>query len=310
MRTILVPLDGSPLAELGLRAATRMAVETGAELVLLCAVPFLSAAPGEEREYERTEATAYLEEMRQRVADRGLAARTLVLPGDPVRAILFAAEVEGADLISMATHGHGGAMDRLLGSVTAAVLRAADRPMLITRGDAPLREEAVPMRTILVGLDGTPFAEAALSYLAESGLGRAASTLLVQAVEAAPIPPAVGLVSEQALDRLAKEAQQVTERHLQEAVAYLQATAAAKLPMRRSRARALGGEAASILVDVAGGEHVDLLVLMTHGRRGMDRLLHGSVAQAVLRHSKAPVLILHGSEAEAPVAEIVAATHG
>jgi nucleotide-binding universal stress UspA family protein len=61
-----------------------------------------------------------------------------------------------------------------------------------------------------------------------------------------------------------------------------------------------------MLVDLASGEHADLVVLATHGRRGMDRFLHGSVAQAVLRHAGAPVLILHGSEAadRVPVAAI------
>src|SRR5579871_1118992 len=143
MKTILVPLDGSPVAELALRAAGRVAAETGAELLLLRAVLFLSAAQDGEWERERQElheASAYLDEVRQRLAGQGVAARTIVLPGDPVRAILFAAEAERVDLISMATHGHGGILDRLLGSVTAAVLRAEDRPILVTRASAPPRE--------------------------------------------------------------------------------------------------------------------------------------------------------------------------
>jgi nucleotide-binding universal stress UspA family protein len=278
----------------------------GAELLLLRAVLFLSAARGEERDSEREEihdAAAYLEDVRQRLAGQGLVARTLLLPGDPVRAILFTAEAARVELISMATHGQGGVMDRLLGSVTAAVLRAADRPVLVTRADSPPREEAGPFRTILVGLDGSGFAEAALSYLADSGLGREATTVLARAVEAGSVGPAVGLVSERAVGQLVAEAQQATERHLQDAEGYLLATAGAALPGRRCRPVAVAGAPASTLVDLARGERADLVVLATHGRRGMNRLLHGSVAQAVLRHSGAPMLILHGAEAadRAPV---------
>jgi len=302
MRKILVPLDGSRSAEFGLSAAARVAAETGGELVLLWAVPFQGAVHGGKRESEQTEirvTVAYLEATRQSLAAQGLTARSLVLPGDAVRAILFAAEVEEVDLISMATHGHGGMLDRLLGSTTAAVLRATDRPLLIARGDAQLEEETVPLRTILVGLDGTPFAESALSYLAESGLGREASILLVRAVESGPVDPGLASVSEQALERVVAEARRRTEQHLQGAEAYLRATAETKLPARRSRIIALAGEPASVLVEAAAGEHADLVVLATHGRRGADWLLHGSVAQEVLRHSKAPVLILHGAAAAA-----------
>jgi nucleotide-binding universal stress UspA family protein len=143
MRKILVPLDGSRSAELGLRAATRVAAETGGELLLLWAVPFQGAAHGEKRESEQTAIRAtvtYLEVLRESLAAQGLAARSLVLPGDAARAILFAAEVEDVDLISMATHGHGGMLDRLLGSVTAAVPRATDRSLLIARAADECRE--------------------------------------------------------------------------------------------------------------------------------------------------------------------------
>ena len=160
-----------------------------------------------------------------------------------MRAILFAALVADVELISMATHGRGGILDRLLGSVTAAVLRA---------------------------------------------------------VEPGPVDPALAPVSEQALERVVAEARHLTEQHLQGAEAYLRATAEAKLPLRHARVVALAGASAKVLVDVARGEHADLVVLATHGRRGADWLLHGSVAHGVLRHSEAPVLILHG--AEAPVA--------
>jgi nucleotide-binding universal stress UspA family protein len=305
MRTILVPLDGSARAELGLRTAGRVAIETGAELVLLRAGLAFGAGHGNERRYARGEvhdAETYLAQLQQRLLSQGLASRILVLPGDALQAILFAAETEQADLISMATHGHGGLLDRLLGSVTAAVLRATERPVLVTRIDSPTSEEAAPMRTILVGLDGTRFAERGLSFLAESGLGHKARVLLTQAVEQGPPTPAAGLVSDKTLGQLAEESQHITERHMEEAEGYIQATAVELLPGWNSRAIVVAGEPGSVLVDVASGEHADMVVLMTHGRRGMDRLLNSGVTRTVLRHCTAPVLILQGSEVAAKVA--------
>jgi nucleotide-binding universal stress UspA family protein len=240
--------------------------------------------------------------LRQHLLGLGLSARHLVLPGDAMQAILFAAETENADLISMATHGHGGLLDRLLGSVTAAVLRAADRPVLVTRADSPSQGEAVPLRTILVGLDGSKFAEGGLSLLAESGLGLKARILLAQAVESGPPPPILGLDPEMGTEQLGTKARQDTERRLEEAESYIHATAMEMLPRWDTRPVVMVGEPGPVLVDVARGEHADLVVLMTHGRRGMDRLQNGSVAGTVLRHSSAPVLILHGTEAAVKVA--------
>lgn len=311
MTTILVPLDGSSLAELGLRSASRLAAETGAELLLLRAVLFLSAVHGEERiieHHEIQDAASYLQEAKERLAAEGVAARTCLLPGDPVRAILFAADAEHVDLISMATHGHGGALDRLLGSVSAAVLRATDRPMLITRADAPPRAAATPLRTILIGLDGGELAESALTYLTRTGLGREARIVLVRTVAPEPVTPAMGIASQELVDRLVADARHVTEGRLEEATAYLEKTAEEKLPGRHTKPIAVGGEPAEVLVDVATGEQADMVVLTTHGRRGMDRLLHGSIAQAVLRRCPTPVLILHGTAAEAPAPEEALAT--
>jgi nucleotide-binding universal stress UspA family protein len=310
MKTILVPLDGSPFAEHGLRAAIRVATETGAALLLLRAGPFLDIGYGEDRHSLRTEihaASAYLEEIQAGVAAKGVAVHTLLLPGEAVPAILFAAETEGVDLISMTTHGHGGLVDRLLGSVTAAVLQDADCPILITRAGASVREETGPMRSILVGLDGTPFAETGVSFLAKTGLGQEANILLAQAVEAGPPIPALGLAADKSLEQLTLDTRRITEWHIQSAESYIQATAFALLPQRHSRAVIAVGDPASLLIETARCEQVDLVVLTTHGRRGMDLLRHGSVAGTVLRHCEAPILILHGAEV---VAGIPATTAG
>src|ERR1035437_1760357 len=174
LRTILVPLDGSPVAEQGLKSACRLAKETGATLSLVRSVLYFTLEPKSQKadRVAVREAREYLRSMQDNLEREGFAARTEVVPGDPVGAILFAADMQEADLISICTHGISGLRHALVGSVAEAVLRRADAPILMTRAmEEPAQQAAEPYRRILVPLDGTPFAEAALSYLTRERIG-------------------------------------------------------------------------------------------------------------------------------------------
>jgi nucleotide-binding universal stress UspA family protein len=146
MRRIVVPLDGSPLAEAALEPAAQFAGVLGAGLTLyraiLQAAPLLLPYPGVAVMPEQValtpvleeEATRYLEALAARLRARGLQVDTAVeLAGDPVAAISTWAERHGADLIAMATHGHGGTTRLLLGSVADKLLRSAEVPLLLFR---------------------------------------------------------------------------------------------------------------------------------------------------------------------------------
>ena len=145
---ILVPLDGSKLAERALPAAEELAHLMGAPLHLVCVVdltqldlaghdsyatalargalvPFLSD--------EEVAAEAYLDRMIARVTALGLAARGEVRHGIAAREIVALAQP--SDLIVMATHGRGGMARWFLGSVAEEVVRRAPVPLLLIRGE-------------------------------------------------------------------------------------------------------------------------------------------------------------------------------
>src|SRR5689334_4028975 len=114
--TILVALDGSHLAEHALALACRLARQTGAAVVLVRVAPFATisenlAAPasGTVRETER-----YLDTVKERLVRDGLPVRVVALQGDAPRAIVAAAQAQGADLIAMGTHGRSGLRQVLL----------------------------------------------------------------------------------------------------------------------------------------------------------------------------------------------------
>ena len=143
IRQVLVPLDGSELAEAILEPVASLARRTGASVILLRILPQLrndapylpATAQGTEARHQerREEAHGYLERVAERLrADGAEVAGVEVREGVTAPTILERAR-EGADLVAMATHGHGGLRRWLLGSVSDKVLRGADRPVLIVR---------------------------------------------------------------------------------------------------------------------------------------------------------------------------------
>jgi nucleotide-binding universal stress UspA family protein len=145
---ILVPLDGSPLAEGILEPAMRMArLEPGAEILLLQIVPpvlpaivvphalVVPAPPSEEVERaQRAVAAEYLDRVGARVRSAGLGVRTRVeLSASVAGAILRVAVDERADLVALSTHGRSGIVRIALGSVADKIVRASTTPVLLFR---------------------------------------------------------------------------------------------------------------------------------------------------------------------------------
>jgi nucleotide-binding universal stress UspA family protein len=140
---ILVPLDGSLLAETALSSALDLAGKDRATLSLLRAAE-ASTLPGADAVKAQItairEAEEYLAAVVKRLADRGIGrVETHVWYGPAAAAIVEAAAAQKADLIVMSTHGRSGLGRLVLGSVTESVLRGTTVPLLIVRADhAPL----------------------------------------------------------------------------------------------------------------------------------------------------------------------------
>ena len=140
---ILVPLDGSPLAERALKHAVALGTLMQARYTLLQALDPLVVehtqppyAAGLDRRLlpeVRASAAAYLERIAARLRAQSLRVETDLVVGPPAFAIREYAREHNIDLIAMATHGHGGVSRLLLGSVADAVVRAADVPILLYR---------------------------------------------------------------------------------------------------------------------------------------------------------------------------------
>lgn len=293
MQTIIVPLDGSPLAEQALAPARALAATTHARLVLVRAVPF--ALSGERKETAGhaalTEAQAYLHGLSRQLEDEGLAVRSDLLPGSPAQAILFSAQTHRADLIAMSTHGTSGIQQAFLGSVANAVLRHSECPVLLTRASNTPQAPAAPPR-ILVPLDGSPLSEASLAYLTSEHLVDSAKVYLLRVVEP-PALSAMPLVSPMATADLFTRIGQETNEERKEAEAYLTSLGERYLHGRQWEARVVLGYTSEEIVRQAGVVEATLITMATAGRHGFERLLYGSVAGRVLRKATMPVLLVH-----------------
>jgi nucleotide-binding universal stress UspA family protein len=260
---ILVPLDGSALAEAVLPVVERLAADHEAEVVLL---EVLEGQPIRERERAaERQAGGYLEGALDALRARGVRrVRAAVWHGEADQAIANAATREAADLVAMSTHGRSG-LDRLrFGSVAEGVVRRAPVPVLLVRG--PALWDRGGIERILVPLDRSDASEAVLPVVA--GL-------------AGPFDFAIELlhVVEVILDE-------------RQAEAYL-ARVAAALEARGLRVNATvrPGLPAEVIPAVRAETDSGLIAMSTHGRSGLERLLVGSVAERVLKSVSVPVLL-------------------
>jgi nucleotide-binding universal stress UspA family protein len=293
-RAILVPLDGSELAERALGPARQLAVATGATLLLVQVVPEhdRGAATGLSDEIE--DAQRYLAGLASRLrAPVGREAAPTILTqactGDPAERIVREAQLWRTDLIAMSTHGRGGIGRLVHGSVAGAVLRASPVPVLLV----PARCGAVRGLggdVILAPVDGSPFAEVALGRAAELARELCAPLVVLHAAHYEPTPVAGLAPTFAMIDELMADGR-----------AYVDGLVA---QVRRAGVDARGevvvGVPAMVILERAERLNAAAVVMATHGRGGLSRLAFGSVADEVLRHTRRPLLLLHPLVAAVP----------
>ncbi len=216
---ILVPLDGSPLAESGLRSACKLARDSGATIYLIRTTMFFAGDRSTYAEEKRSlhEAKDYLAALELDLRGRGFDVISDVLPCDPVRGILFAAESRGAGLISMSTHGRTGLSHALLGSVAEAVLRKCDTPVVLTRaGRQPAQEVDGGFERVLVALDGSRLSEMSLDVLEREAVARKADIELVRVVPR-HVPLAMPGIGREVVSQVHDDSGHETDRYVREA---------------------------------------------------------------------------------------------
>ncbi|HEU5089312.1 MAG TPA: universal stress protein [Roseiflexaceae bacterium] len=313
-RSILVPLDGSALAEQVLPLACDLAQHSGAVLDLVHVHLLYTAAPiayadvpvidENLRSLARQQEQTYLERTRDRLLEQfELQIRVALLDASETdirdqtipQIITSYAAAHDADLLLMTTHGRGGIARLWLGSVADELVRSCPIPLLLVHtheaGGAPPRLSGI--QKILVTLDGSPLSEQILEPVGKLGALARANYTLLQLVVPHILIRSVPFASSVDFD------EEDTQHHLAEARNYLEEVAhRMRLAGQVASVEARPAEnVASAILESVDDHHADLLALATHGRSGLVRLVLGSVADKVVRAASVPVLLYRPSVA-------------
>lgn len=280
--TVLVAYDGSNQSEFALEMATEAFPDQ--QLCLAYVIePFADhteaggySATRYEQEFERAE--SMLEEVIDSLP-AGRSANQAVRYGRPVHELLAVAEDEGVDHIVIGSHGRDGARRLLLGSVAETVVRRASVPVTVVRqqptvdGDSPAQ--------IIVPFDGSEPAKTALGYAVDRYPD--ADITAIYAV----YPPREVTDGEEtnpgSLENWADHLDEHTEDVIHTAEEYAD---------EQIKTDAVSGDPAPAIVSYAEEHDADHIVMGSHGRDGLQRLIMGSVAETVVRRAPTSVTVV------------------
>ena len=318
MNTILVPLDGSALAERVLPHVRALASTLGARVCLLKVVAagdydnmltetlmgaygFVESPEALQKrqrnawEVIRQHAEGYLATQAVYLREARLEVETEVNAGSPAKIIVEVAREQHATLIAMATHGYGGIKRWTLGSVTDQVVHTATTPVFVVQGAEPVPLAAPEIKRILVPLDGSAFARQALPLAAELAANGNAQLILLEAI-ASTVETMAGF---RPLGRSVPQYAEMIELlhwHAQQDLGALtEQLAQSGLNVKAS---IVNGHAAEVIVDEAVKQGADLIVMATHGYSGLKRWALGSVAHKVLHTATMPLVLVRAQAVE------------
>lgn len=284
--TILVPYDGSDQSEYALELATDSFDDSS--IVLLHVVePFA----------DHTEAGGYTtgryeqeidaaEEMLAEVIDSipdGKTVETEIRYGRPTHEIVSVAEERDVDAVVMGSHGREGAKRLLLGSIAESVIRRAPVPVTVVREPGPATRGKPEQ--VVVPFDGSNESKRALDYATEQYPD--AETTAVYAVYPPPeVRDSDPDTLPEELDNWSAHVDGHIEGILELAVEHAEESG------HSIATDTVAGEPAAGIVEYADEHDADLIVMGSHGRDGIKRLLLGSVAETVARRAPTSVTVV------------------
>jgi nucleotide-binding universal stress UspA family protein len=290
---MLVPLDGSSLAEKVLPHVVTLARSFAPRITLFRAVEADSAAAQSivdpvNWQMVRSQAQAYLDEVGGQLQDIGLEAEPVVWEGAAAERIIDYAREQDVDLIVLSSHGHSGLSEWNINSVVQKVILRAYCPVLIIRAYQPGPDELTGLqyRRLMVPLDGSKRAEIVLPYVTALARSQNATLLVARVVAEPEIPRRESLDEEQQelIDRL-------LELKTKEARDYLDELAS-RLSVESEQHLLVEADVAAQLHDLAEEQNVDLVALSAHGWSGRAKWPYGSVALSFIAYGTTPLLIV------------------
>jgi nucleotide-binding universal stress UspA family protein len=301
LKQVLVPLDGSHLAEAALPPAAYLAEKLSARVTLVHIIErdTPQVIHNDRHLADPEEARTYLDEVAHSTFPAELQIREHVHASettDVARGIVDHTAELGSDLIVMCTHGQGGLRDILLGSIAQQVVALGTIPVLLIRPMGIGEQRPFSCRKLLVPVDGMPGHEQGLRIAVELAHACEAELHLLLVVPTLSTLSgnyaATGRFLPGATTEVLELSQHGAADYLRRQVSELQAQGLA------ANAEIGRGEPVTTIIDKACNTAADLIVMSTHGKAGLDAFWSGSVAPKVSSRSRLPLLLVPITEIE------------
>ncbi|MBM3933611.1 MAG: universal stress protein [SAR202 cluster bacterium] len=296
IKSILVPLDGSPQAEAVIPYVYAIAASLSARVMLLHVIGGSRAVAGklkseaEQQQYlERIQSRSYqaaqhyLLQQVGKMKDAGIQADSAVAMGDPSSVIVEYGGDVRPDLIAVSAHGRSGD-GVLMGSVASHLVQNSRSPLLLVPKLDPAKTALGFVEEIIVALDTSEMAETVLPLVHEVAMGlKARATLVLSIPKLSQLYLGPEMVS---------HPQDILDKSEREASAYF-----TEIAMRMHSEgvatgwKVLHGEPANAIVEHARNRPNSMIAIATHGRSGIGRWVMGSVTEKVVHASAVPVLV-------------------
>ncbi len=285
---LLLATDGSEFSEGAIREAIRLARRCGSKLSALMVIEsnpeYAGIAPQLVELAEKT-ARKHLETVKARSKLEGVSLDIIVREGeDAYNYIAEEAVKQKSTMLIMGRRGRKGLKRLVMGSTTARVIGHAPCSVLVVP-----RAAQVDFTSIMVATDGSKYSAAAASE-AIGIAKRNSSKLTVVSV----VPSE--LLSQADIDFAMIQREHLAEQEMSEAETYARAVKdEAQKQGVAVRAFVVSGRPADVIIETAGEQKADLIVLGSHGRTALEKLLMGSVAERVIVLSSCAVLVAKGT---------------
>jgi nucleotide-binding universal stress UspA family protein len=297
--SILVPLDGSELAEVVLPHASALGRTFDANIILVRVIE--SPGVGDTQPVDplqwqimKREAANYLYDTANRLQQAGVKTEAAVLEGQPAGQIVEYSQNKQVDLILLSSHGRSGLSRWNISSITRKIIQNAKRSTMVVRAYQPSSSglEEFRYQRLLIPLDGSIRSEYVMpiaNLLAEQ---QGAEMLLVHVVYKPEMPRRKPLSDEdlQLIDRF-------IERNRQEAVHYLEQIVC-QMPIECHTRLIISDNVENSLHDLVEQEQIDLVLMSAHGYSGSRRQPFGNVTTNFIEYGSSHLLIVQDIPAE------------
>jgi len=284
---ILISTDGSEYSEGAIREAIKLAKKCSSRLSAISVIEtnpeFQTIAPEVVEKAERA-AREHLEAVRDRANKEGVECEIIVHEGeDSYKYIVDEAIKSKSTMIVMGRRGRTGLKRLMMGSVTARVIGYAPCTVLVVPKAAQFE-----CRNILTATDGSKYGDAAAAKAISMAKQCESRLTVLSVVPSESISPMDIVASQMQRDLITEQEYQAAERNVKKV------KDAADKEGVKADGLVLGGKPAEAIIETAEEKNADLIVLGSHGRTGMEKLLMGSVAERVIVLSSSAVLVVKG----------------